>query len=59
MKRRFVTEEMKAKMREMEAAGKPRKAIAEALDVEPPTVTRHLGAVRQYRGLRLPRAIVE
>ena len=55
MKRRLITEEIKTKMREMEAAGKTRKEIAEILDIEPPTVTRHLGAVRQYRGLRLPK----
>ena len=56
MKRRFVTPEMVEKMKAMEAAGKTRKEIALALGLEPPTVTRHLGAVRQYRGLRMPRA---
>lgn len=56
MKRRFVTEEMKAKMRDLEACGKTRKEIARKLDLDAATVTRHLGAVRQYRGLRFPRA---
>jgi DNA-binding CsgD family transcriptional regulator len=54
MKRRFVTEAMRIKMRELEAEGKSRKEIANLLNVEPPTVTRHLGPVRPYRGLRVP-----
>lgn len=52
MKRRFVTEELKRQMTELEAAGKSRKEIAEILDLDPATVTRHLGAVRPYRWLR-------
>ena len=56
MKRRFVTEAMRIKMRELEAEGKTRKEIAELLKIEPPTVTRHLGPVRTYRGLRVPSA---
>lgn len=53
MKRRFVTDELKQQMTELEASGKSRKEIAEILDLDPATVTRHLGPVRQYRGLRL------
>lgn len=53
MKRRFVTEDMKRRMRELEAGGHSRKAIAQKLDLDAATVTRHLGPVRQYRGLRI------
>lgn len=53
MKRRFVNEDMKSKMRELEAQGKSRAEIAEQLDVDPATVTRHLGPVRVYRNARL------
>lgn len=56
MKRRFVTAEMVERMKAMEAAGKTRAEIALALDLDKATVTRHLGPVRQYRGLRMPRA---
>lgn len=56
VKRRFVTQEMVERMRQLEAQGKTRAEIAEALDVDKGTVTRKLGAVRQYRGMRMPRA---
>lgn len=56
MKRRFVTDDMKREMRRLEAAGKSRKEIAQRLDLDAATVTRHLGPVRQYRGARFPRA---
>lgn len=56
MKRRFVTAEMIERMKSLEAAGKTRAEIAQALDVDPATVTRYLGAVRQYRGVRMPSA---
>lgn len=56
MKRRFVTKEMVATMKRMEADGKTRKEIAEALDVAQSTVTRSLGAVQQYRGARMQMA---
>lgn len=54
MKRRFVTPEMVEQMKALEADGFTRKDIAERLDIDPATVTKHLGAVRQYRGLRFP-----
>lgn len=53
MKRRLVTEDMKRKMRELELQGKSRAEIAEQLDIDPATVTRHLGPVRVYRNARL------
>ena len=56
MKRRFVTEQDKKRMRDFEAAGKSRKEIAELMDLDPATVTRHLGPVRPYRGLRFQTA---
>lgn len=56
MKRRFVTDEVKNKMRELEAAGKTRKEIAKELNLDAASVTRGLGAVRQYRGARIPKA---
>jgi len=56
MKRRFVTVEMREQMRRLEAEGKTRKEIAEAMDLDAGTVTRHLGAVRQYRWTRRPSA---
>ena len=52
MKRRFVTEKIKNKMRELEQQGKLRAEIAELLNLDPATVTRHLGSVRSYRGMR-------
>ena len=54
VKRRFVTDEMRSQMRELEKQGKSRKAIAEQLDLDAATVTRHLGPVRPYRGSRVP-----
>lgn len=59
VKRNLVTDEMKETMRELEAQGKTRKEIAQALGLEPPTITRHLGAVRQYRGARMPKEFAE
>lgn len=56
MKRRVVTEEMKRQMKNLEEAGHSRKEIALILDVDAATVTRHLGAVRCYRGARIPQA---
>lgn len=56
MRRRFVTPEMIAEMRRLEADGWSRKNIADRMDLDPATVTKHLGAVRQYRGMRMPRA---
>ena len=47
---------MVAEMKRREAAGETRKEIAHAMDLDPATVTKHLGAVRQYRGMRMPRA---
>lgn len=55
MKRRFITPEMVQQMKQLEAEGKTRREIALALDVDPATITKHLGAVRQYRGLRMLR----
>jgi DNA-binding CsgD family transcriptional regulator len=54
MKRRFVTTEMVDEMKRMEAEGRSRKEIAEQMDLDAATVTRHLGAIRQYRGSRIP-----
>ena len=54
MKRRFVDEALIAEMKRLERDGYTRREIAKALDVDPATVTKHLGAVRQYRGLRMP-----
>lgn len=56
MKRRFVTQELKNKMRELETQGCSRKEIAILLDLDAATVTRHLGPVRPYRGNRVQRA---
>jgi DNA-binding CsgD family transcriptional regulator len=53
VKRRYVTEAVIKLMRSLEAQGLSRKEIADRLDLDPATVTRHLGAVRQYRGLRM------
>ena len=36
------------KMKELEAQGFSRMAIAKAIDRDPSVVTRHLGAVRKY-----------
>ena len=47
-----VTEEEKAKMRELEAEGKSRKEIALIMGRDSPTITRHLGAVRKWRDRR-------
>ncbi len=52
--KKIVDEEMKKKMREMEADGKSRKQIADAFNLHQSTVTKALGAVRQYRGARMP-----
>lgn len=54
MKRRYVTEDMKNEMRRLESEGMKRIKIAEALQVDQSTVTKALGAVRQYRGARMP-----
>ena len=48
MKRKIVDEEAKKKMKEMEEQGASRKEIAYALDLDPSTVTKHLGSVRPY-----------
>ena len=48
MKRFFVTPELIAEMRKLEAEGLTRKEIAEALNVAQSTVTRGLGPVKQY-----------
>lgn len=53
MKRRFVSEGVLKRMRQLEAEGLSRKEISDRLDLDPATVTRHLGAIRQYRGLRM------
>lgn len=58
MKRRFVTPEMVEKMKQYEALGWTRKQIADRMDLEPATVTKHLGAVRQYRGMRMPKPVI-
>lgn len=56
MKRRIVTEDMKQRMKELEAQGASRKEIAILLDLDAATVTRHLGPVRPYRGNRAAQA---
>lgn len=56
MKRFIVRTTDVTRMKELEAQGKSRKQIADELNLHPSSVTRHLGAVRQYRGLRLPKA---
>lgn len=56
MRRRFVTSHMVERMKAMESAGKTRAEIALAMDLDKATVTRHLGAIRQYRGARMPQA---
>lgn len=53
MKRFLVTVELRTEIKKLEAEGLSRKEIADALNVAPSTVTRVLGAVRQYRGERL------
>lgn len=52
-RRSNLTDADEQQMREMEAAGKTRKQIAEVLQVDPASVTRRLGAVRPYRGSRV------
>jgi DNA-binding CsgD family transcriptional regulator len=47
---------MVEEMKRLEAEGLTRAEIAEKLDVDRATVTRYLGAVRQYRGARLQSA---
>jgi hypothetical protein len=51
-RRTNLTDEDVSKMRELEAAGKSRKEISMAMNVDPASVTRKLGAVRAYRGAR-------
>lgn len=53
MKRRIVDEEMKKKMKELEGLGYTRSEIADRLDLEPSTVTKHLGPVRPYKYFRM------
>jgi DNA-binding CsgD family transcriptional regulator len=56
MRRQFVTPEMVVEMKRREAEGMSRKEIADLMNLHPASVTKHLGAVRQYRGLRMPKA---
>lgn len=55
-RRKDITPEEIEIMRKMEANGESRKAICLAIGCSPSVVTRHLGAVRQYKGMRLPKA---
>lgn len=55
-RRKDISQEEVETMKRMEAEGKSRKAICLAIGCSPSVVTRHLGAVRQYRGARLPKA---
>lgn len=52
MKRKFVDEKLKEQMRELEAKGVKRKAIAKILDVAPGTVSTALGAIAPWRERR-------
>lgn len=54
MSKKKITEEVIAQMRALEAEGKSRKEIADQFGVHPSAITRRLGAVRSYRGARLP-----
>ena len=51
-RRQNLTPEEVEQMKSMEAEGKSRKQIADAMDCTPASVTRRLGAVRAYKGLR-------
>jgi Trp operon repressor len=53
VRRRFVTEALLKLMRELEADGLTRRQIAQQLNLDAATITRHLGSVRVYRGARL------
>ena len=62
-RRANLTPEELEQMRAEELAGTPRSQIAKNHNVTPAAVTRRLGAVRPYRGLRLvekePQDVVE
>lgn len=51
-RRSNLTDEDVNRMRELEAQGKSRKEIGMEMNCDPASVTRKLGAVRQYRGAR-------
>jgi hypothetical protein len=51
-RRANLTEAELERMRAAEAEGKKRSEIAQELNVTPAVVTRRLGPVRPYRGLR-------
>lgn len=53
-RRANLTAEEIEQMRKAETEGKTRSQIAADLNVTPAAVTRRLGAVRPYRGLRKP-----
>ena len=55
-RRKDLTKDEVKLMQEMEAQGKSRKEIAFALGCAKSVVTRRLGAVRPYKGLRLKAA---
>ena len=52
-RRKDLTSEEVEQMKQLEAQGKTRKEIASALGCDASAVTRKLGAVRTYKGLRL------
>lgn len=55
-RRKDLTSEEVEQMKQLEAQGKTRKEIALAMGCNQSVVTRRLGAVRTYKGLRLKAA---